>query len=110
MSHIEKRSFIRANIAKPVALRRQGRKWRQATSENLSVDGLSFRTHTTRPLNLGEQIELSLPAAWGGQKVAAKVVHAAGNVYGCQFVDLPAELKQLLGGIVYPAWQRSLGR
>jgi hypothetical protein len=108
MGLLGRRSFIRADIALPLLLRRNGENWKQVTSKDIGIEGLAFRS--TAPLTLGEQIEITLPSDWGGQSIAAKVVHTHADIYGCQFADLSPELVQVLSRIVYSSWQRSLNR
>ncbi len=95
----EKRNFPRVAINEPVEILLKGAEQPiEATAINISALGILLQSETD--LELNSLFRLYLPKQLGEMPVEARVIWRQKHHFGCDFVDLSAELRGILEDVV----------
>jgi len=93
MISVDNRQHVRVEVEFPLNVQLDSGPW-VVRAVNLSVNGI--RIHSLQSLPLNVPVVLHFPFKWQRTFTIARVVNRQGNVYGCQFIDLPHKVHELL--------------
>jgi len=102
----ENRSFRRADVNEPVTiLLDESDQHMDAIAINISIKGILLQSES--PLELNSLLRLYLPKELGNINVVARVLWQQSNNFGCNFVDMSEDLREILDQVVYFHLQRN---
>ena len=93
MVYVDNLQHARVEVEFPLSVQRDSDPW-IVRAINLSVNGI--RIHSLQSLPLNAPFVLHFPFKWQRAFTIARVVNRQGNVYGCQFIDLPNKVYEML--------------
>ncbi len=96
----DNRNFPRVNVDAPVTIMsKESAEPIHATAINISMQGILLQVE--HPLEIHSKVRLCLSKELGNIAIAANVNWQQYNNFGCEFIDMPADIRIILDQVIY---------